>query len=56
MYSPRYRHQLGLAMLEEPLASEPEATVLMKSGEFVQAKIVDSPFDFAALGIESHEA
>ena len=55
VYSPRYRQQLGLAMLEEPLASEAEATVLMKSGEFVQAKIVDTPFDFAALGIESHE-
>ena len=55
VYSPRYRQQLGLAMLEEPLASEPEATVLMKSGEFVQAKIVDTPFDFDALGIESHE-
>ena len=55
MYSPRYRQQLGLAMLEEPLASEPEATVLLKSGESVQVSIVDTPFDFAALGIESHE-
>ena len=55
VYSPRYRQQLGLAMLEEPLASEPYATVLLKSGESVQASIVDSPFDFAALGIESHE-
>jgi len=55
VYSPRYRQQLGLAMMEEPLASEPQATVLLKSGESAQARIVDSPFDFAALGIESFE-
>ncbi len=46
---------LSISGLEEPLASEPQATVLLKSGEAVQASIVDSPFDFAALGIESHE-
>ena len=55
VYSPRYRQQLGLAMLEEPLASEPHATVQLKSGEWVQARIVDIPFDFAALGLEARE-
>ena len=42
-------------MLEEPLASEPHATVQLKSGEWVQARIVDIPFDFAALGLEARE-
>ena len=55
VYLPRYRQQLALAMLEEPLASEPHATVLLKSGESVQASIVDIPFDFAALGLEARE-
>ncbi len=55
VYSPRYRQQLGLAMLEEPLASAPHATVHLKTGEWVQASIVDIPFDFAALGLEARE-
>jgi len=54
VYSPRYRQQLGLAMLEEPLASEPACEVLLKSGKSTQASIVDLPFDFAALGLQAY--
>lgn len=55
VYSPRFRQQIGLAMLEEPLASQPSASVQLKSGESVLARIVDIPFDFAALGLEARQ-
>ncbi len=52
-WSPRYRHQLATAMLEEPLASATETMVMLADGTAAPARICSLPFDFEGLGIRS---
>ena len=52
-WSPRYRHQLATAMLDEPLASATDTTVILADGSVTRARICSLPFDFENLGIAS---
>ncbi len=53
-WSPRYRHQLATAMLEEPLAGATDTVVVLADGSTTQARICSLPFDFEKLGILPH--
>lgn len=50
-WSPRYRHQLATAMMNEPEASQEQVMVTLEDGTEVLAKVCELPFDFSQLGI-----
>jgi len=53
VWSPRYRHQLAIAMVSEALARETTIELAMADGSQAQARLSSLPFDFQALGIAS---
>ena len=51
IWSPRYRQQLGTAMLEEPLASERQIAVRLDDGTMAEATVCELPFDFSQIEV-----
>jgi len=53
VWSPRYRHQLAIAMVSEPLARQTTIDLSLADGSEAQARLSSLPFDFEAMGIAS---
>ena len=54
IWSPRYRHQLAIAMVSETLAEQPTLPLRLTDGSLESLRICTLPFNFEALGILSH--
>ncbi len=55
VWSPRYAHQLAIAMLDTNLVKGSHIDVKLADGRRTSAMLADLPFDFPALGISSRE-